>query len=754
MAYEKVTSLPEDRAPRALAFLPELPHFALRDQLLKLKRRRGLIAGTMVAVTLLAWLMVSQIEPLYRASAYVMIEPLRQQPLEFSNVTTQLPPDLEMIQSQIAIITSRGLADKVIDKLDLDLVPEFNSDLPGAAGPGPVERVVEAVKDAGRWTLGLVGLGGESAEPDPAAVARERRTSIVNTFIDQLSASPQGRSRVIEISFASVDRERAAQVVNTVADLYILDQLESKYEATERATNWLNERLMQLREKTEASERAAELFRKQAGLLQGESGTLAAQEISQLNTELITARAVRAEAEARLRQAERVAADPDRANTAVEVLNSELIQRLREQQITLQRRYAELSENYGPKHPSIVSLRADMSDLDGRLKAEINRIIGGIRSEVSVARSREEALNNELETLKQRAGVLSQAQVQLRSLEATASADRLLLNNLQQRFNETTIQQDAQQPDARVISTAPVPQLAYYPKTKLVIVMALFGSAMLGIVLALLLENFDLGFRSSEQIDAATRLPTLGLIPHVPGTARRGTRVEDFLLDRPRSSFAEAMTGAIASLFLIHAQRRPRSVLVTSSLPDEGKSTLSINLARAAQQAGMKTLLIDADLRRPTLHSGLRHTRQPGLVELLTERASFEDVVRRDSRGGIDFIPAGGPVANPLQFLASEQTRTFIQNLGRHYDFVVIDSSPTLVVSDSRVLCRYVDQTLFVVRWAKTRREQVLLALKQLAEAGGTVGGVLLSMVNVKRHAEYGFSDSGQYQYGAKYYHG
>lgn len=754
MSSEEVVPFRDARAQRISRVLAEQPPVSLRDQLLKLKRRKWVILGTVLLVTLLTIYLVERMTPLYTATTTVMIQPKQQQTLtDLEAVVSGLPADLEAIQGEMAVIQSRGLAEKVIDRLALDRLPQFNPEVAATIEKpfDPIGAVTGAIGNLMRSIGSLLGphegASAVSANPDQTL-----RTQIVNNFLYGLQALPQGRSRVIQVSYTTTAPDLAAQIANTVAELYILEQLEAKFDATERATRWLNERLAELRARTEASERAVEQYRAQAGLLQGETTTLATQELSRLNAELILARSAASEAEARLRAAEGARGATNANSLPMTVLQNPLIQNLQSQQIQLTRELADLSETFGERHPQIINKKAELAELGSRLREEVGKIVSGLRNEVTIARQREEMLRGELDQLKQAAGGRGGSVVELRSLEEDAAANRLLLNTLLTRTNETALQRDLLEADARIISPASVPQAPSAPNKTTLIALALLLSTGLGVVLALAVEHMDQGFRSTEQVGHVTGLPSLGMVPVIPRRQRRGIPPQDYFLRKPRSAMGEAMSSAVASLFLTGGDRRPRIVMVTSALPNEGKSTVSVNMARAVGHSGMRTLLIDADLRRPSLDKLLGTKLQPGLVEYLQDKATFEEIVQRDPKSNVDFIGAGGHVANPLHFLAADKTRAFIQGLSKYYDFVVIDSSPVMVVSDPRLLSRYVDETVFVVRWARTRREHALHAMKQIIEAGGSIGGTLLTMVNTRRHADYSFADSGQYHLGPRYY--
>ena len=395
-----------------------------------------------------------------------------------------------------------------------------------------------------------------------------------------------------------------------------------------------------------------------------------------------------------------------------------------------------------------------MEDLQNRIHAEVEKIVGGIRNEVGVAKASEANLQTELDNLKQRAGKLGQSTVELNSLTAEATANRTLLTVMMQRFNETNLQEGIQTSRARILSPAPDPIFPSTPRKGLILGITLFLSTGIALALALALEGADRGFRSLEQLARLTDLPALGITPTLPVWRRRRFAPSEWVLEKPRSAYSEAITAVLAGLFLGGAEQRPKSLLITSSVSGEGKTTLAVSLARAAAQSGMKTLLIDADLRCPMVHRALGLSQQPGLADLLTDKVSFSEALRRDPKSNLDVLVAGGGVSNILQILSADKTRAFFHGLGGYYDLVVVDSSPVMAVTDSRILSRYVDQTLFAVRWGDTPREQAVLALKKLLEGGAALGGVVLSMVHTRRHSQYGFGDSGQYHMSAKYYQG
>ena len=717
----------------------------LRDLLRVLWRRKTAIVGTVVLLTALALIVLFQIAPRYTATALVMIDPRETQIVDIEAVMSGLPGDLETIQSEIEIIQSRGLAEKAIRKLKLYDDPEFNARLRPDSFWDSVGSVV------GGWTQAV--FSGPDGPPTRLELEFDlERVAIIDSFLEKLEVGRRGRSRVIEIAFESENPQTAVQGANAIADLYVVEQLEARFEMTQRATVWLSDRLAELRQAVEVSESAVEAYRERAGLIKGERASLASQQISELNTELVLARSARAEAEARLRQVRNLLKSSGGVDSVAEVLSSPLIQRLREQEAGVERKIAELSTEYGDKHPRMINIRAEMGDLKGKIAAEVNKIVQNLRNEVSVVRAREKSLQASLQQLEQRVAELNTSEVQLRALQREANANRDLYETFLARFKETSTQEDMQRTDSRIIGRADIPIEPSFPKKRLILALVLVGSIFLGIVLAFAIEQLDHGFRSMEQVEHLTGIASIGLVPTI---AKAKGQPENYAVDKPTSILGEAVRTIYTSLVLSSVDAPPRVVLITSALPEEGKTTISLLLGRMFALLGKRSIIIDTDLRRPQVHTKLGIPVAPGLVELLTGEATLEDVIHKDEATGADVIPAGRAGPNAAELLNSERLKSLLRELAADYDLAILDSPPTMVVADSRVLAHLADKTILVVRWAATRREVAAMALKHLVDAGGSIAGTVLSRVNVRKHAGYGYGDSGYY-YGAsqKYYAG
>lgn len=724
----------------------------LREVLRKLWRRKGVIIGVTVVLTVIAALLILQITKLYTAESMVMINYRETQVVDVDAVVSGLIGDAETIESETQVVKSRGVAEKTVDALRLQEDPEFNAAL---RPPSAIKTLLDARSSIPADWLGVVGAEGPGGGVSAEAEVERERARIVDTFLGKLEVSPVGRSRVIRIAFTSENPRTAAAVANQLADFYIVSQLEAKFEATQRANEWLSARVAELREAVNQAERAVEAYRQQSGLIQGRDATLKTQEISELNAQLVIERTKRAETEARLLQVERLLNGSDGDQAVSKVLQSPLMQSLRVQQAEVERQAAQLTQEYGDMHPNMINIRAEAEDLRQKIAEEVDRIVQGLRNEVSVARAREGTLAAALDRLREEVGQANTDEVTLRALEREAQASRALLETFLARSKETGSQEDFQQADATVISRANAPESPSYPRRKLLLIAAMGGAGFLGLMLALGVEMLDHGFRSMEQIERRMGAAPLGLVPAITGLAKLRRGPDTYALQRPASAYAEAIRSLYTGLLLSGGEQPPKTILVASALPKEGKTTIAMSLARMLASSEYRVVLVDCDLRRPTAHKSFGVHSQPGLVEVLLGKSSVEEVLATDPCSGTRLVPAGESVANPADLLGSPQMKRFLAWLADGHDLVILDSPPVLAVSDARVLARMVDGILFLVRWVGTPRERAIAGWRQLVEAGGKVAGVALTMVDVRRHAQYGYSDSGAY-YGRvkKYYTG
>jgi capsular exopolysaccharide synthesis family protein len=716
-------------------------------------RQRWIISAFTVAGIVICLYMISGLKPTYRASALLLLQGQEQNAIPTQMAVVPLePPDLETVNAEIAVIKSRPFAEKIIDALKLETNPEFARK---DEEPTIASMAIDWVRDSFSSFLDTVySAFGLAAEEDfilnAAAAEAAKREQLIDSYLKRLEARPAGRSRLIEVAFTSNDPQLSATVANTLTDYYISEQVRAKVDVTEKTAKWLDDRLQTLRAEAEKTERQAEQYRSKSGLVRGEAGPLIVQEISKLSNDLSIARVARAEADARLQQAERAISGAGRGTTT-DVLRSPLIQDLTRQLIGLKQQETNLLKSMGEKHPSVLAVRAQIDDMQIAIGQETRALLSGLRSEAAAARAREKTLSDQLDVLKTQTATVSQAEVQLRSYSADVDSSRALLNQLQTRFNEVVLQRDILQPDARLLAAATVPTLPNGPNKPLLLILATFFAAVVGVVVGMLREAMDGKVRSADQLTVATGVPMLGIVPLLPGRWRSRGAASRYILEHPASSYAEAIN-AILTAHLLRAARRSVVITVSSSLPGEGKSLFSLSLARAATNLGKRVLLIEADLRRPSLHEFIGTSAASGLSDVLNGQASLDDAIRYDPRSELQFLSCGSPVRNPLPLIGSRDFVNLLQTARRSFDLVIIDGPPLLPVPDGRILAANADETIFLAAWGRTPVSQALQALRILENSGANVRGVVVSQVNVRRHAEYGYSDSGQYHLGRAYY--
>lgn len=704
-------------------------------------RRKGLITVTTLVLTTMAVVATLMITPKYSATAYVMVSPGQTKVVEaVEAVVAGSSADSAAVESEARILRSRSLADRVVTELELQNDPEFNSQL---VPPTLVDRlfgpVRNAVSQAKRWLAGAEGDAGSGS------AGRTLQTRVVDAFLSRLDVGIEGRSRVIAVTFTSENPETAAKVVNTLADLYIVMQLEAKFAATRTATRWLNDRLTELRQRVEMAEDAAEKYRAQHGLIANRDVMITTEQASEASNQLAVARSQRAEAEARLREVESVAANPSGAETVSEVLGSELIQRLREQETEVQRKVSDLGQTLGRNHPALVSARAELAEVRTKIEAEMQKIVQRMKNEVVAAQAREAAVAESLEEVKARASEQNQFEVKLRALEREATASRTLLETFLARAQETSSQESYQTADAQVVSRADIPGRPSSPNTKLMVVAGFLLALGFAVLLAFLLEFLDSGFRSEEQIEQTLGVASLGLVPSLKRSWGKSQRPSTYMVKHPASAYVESIRGLYTSLRLSNGDHLPRVVLIASSLPNEGKTTLAVSFASLLSGSGLRALVIDTDLRKPSVHRALGLAAKPGLVDYLQDRSPLTSVIQHDPSTGIDVIAAGGSGGKRPDLLGTDRMRGLLDQLQATYDVVILDSAPLLAVSETRILVRIADKTVFLVRWADTRRDTAMRGLQHVAEAGSNVVGVMLTMVDLQKYTKHRYGEFAHY---------
>jgi succinoglycan biosynthesis transport protein ExoP len=718
----------------------------LRELWRAIVRRKFVLLSTILVITGATYAFISQQTPLYTGQTLIQIQTRDAQVIQVAGVVEELVADPATMQSEIQFLLSPAFLRRMVEQLNLVEDPEFNSALRADAGPSVLELLNPMRYVPESW-LAAVSVQQESSTPavDPAQLELNR---VVSAFGSGLEVLQIGGSYVIALSFWSEDPTKAAMIVNAIADEYLVSQVEAKFQAAERATEWLGKRIQELRGEVLEAEAKIVEYRSRNNLVNTDNSNPATLQFFQLNSQLALAQAERAAAEARLSQARAMLDADGGVQAAALVMHSPVMADLRSQELQLIRRISELSSEMGERHPQMVTTRGELATVREKMQDEVQRIISELTNEVTVTRARERELQKHMASLQSDAANLDLAEVELRDLTMEADANRQLFATFLTRFREIIEQQELQEADAKVMSAASVPVAPTYPQVTLVTMIALAASVVLGTLLVFVVERWDsgYGFRSADEIQSALGLRALALVPDLSRRETNGASAEDYIVQKPNSSYAEALQRIRTSLFLADGERPPKTVLVTSSVPLEGKSAIAVSLARQSARSGLKVILVDADLRRPRLHEILGLANQNGVSEVLTGRVSPEVAIKHDERSGLDFLPAGVGVVSPPDLFRTSTMRILLEEMGAYYDLVILDSPPVGAVSDGLTLAGIVDKSLYVIRWEQTPRNVVLAGMRQMFEAGADIAGVVLSRVDVKKHARYGYADSGYYR--------
>jgi capsular exopolysaccharide synthesis family protein len=685
-------------------------------------RRKVLMFSVIIVLMAGAAVQIASLIPRYETRALILIDTRRNAMSDLQAIVTGSQADLLQVQTQVDILRSQALALDVTRRLDLVREPEFAA----ALVPRPSGLAAQFAP-----LLALVGQA--PPEPEPLSANEKLRAAALLLATEKMTVVNDSRSYVVAVQVRAEDPELAARIANTYAEVYLAFNKQLKDSAVQRANHFLDQRLAPLKDKLREAEREVAAYREQTGLIEDRVATggaerrvtMLGQQLAQINGQLVQATAARLQREVSLDQIRQAQRGVGSVYNIPEVVASPLIQRLRTQQSEIAARQASLSQSRLESNPAVLALRAEEREVRARIDDEVAKTIGALASEVAAARAREEALRGSLAQLQGQVADQSKAEIRLRELESEATAARMVYTETLNRSEQNANQRDGQQPDASMISPANVPLAASPPTKRQLLVLSFLASCLIAVIAALVRDRLETGFRTAEQVEEETGLSALGFIPR----ARR--RNAALMPDDAETSFVEAVNTVRGALQMADVAGRPKVVLITSALPEEGKTFFSVALARSVARAGGRSLLVDCDLRRPSIAATLGIAAQPGLGALVAgQRAA--DLVQRDEASGIDVITAVALRDNVQSIVSSEALRALLADAREQYDIIVLDSPPVLAVVDSRVMSLMADATVMVVRWRRTPRVLVLQALKQLRVYGARVAGVVITQANLR----------------------
>ncbi|SFK75508.1 polysaccharide biosynthesis tyrosine autokinase [Methylocapsa palsarum] len=716
-----------------------------------LRRQLPIVSVIMLCSLALALLYLFNTPPMFTAEGAMVIDTRKVQILQMGaqnqSVLGDLQIDASTVQTQVEVLKSDNIGLAVIRKLKLTEDPEFVG-----PGKGIISRILRFV----------LGAGAPPTEFD-------LEQSALQYFNGQRTVTREGLTYVIEIGFTSQNPETAAKVVNAIVAAYVDDQFDSKYQAARRAGDWLMERVTELRGQASAAERAVADFKEKHNLVSVDpSGRLINdQQLGEVSSQLIIARAATAEAKARLDRILAVMSQEVPDASVADALKSEVIIKLRQQYLELAQRESIFSQRYGPNHLATINLRTQMQELRRSISDEMRKIAGSFKSDYEIALTRENSLKGSLANVVTDANTSGQAQIQLRELKSSADTARTLYDNFLARYMETVQQQDsAPISETRLISPAVPPDRKSSPKTMTTLLMAIFGGGALGFAVAYLREASDGVLRTSDQVEDILHVNCLAMAPSLKppkgafasaspqlagsgagsgnefdGDFDQGVAPFDYynhVVTAPFSRYAEAVRSIKIAADLNGALKSHKVIGLTSTLPNEGKSTLASNLAHLIADAGGSVVLVDADLRSPSL-SKYFSPDAAGLIEVVIGNIPLDAAIAKVSGGKLDFLPAGATSRLPHtnEILASAAMKKLIDALRARYDYIIVDLSPVAPIVDVRTTGHIIDTYVYVVEWGKTKVDVIERGLSEAQSVYDRLLGVVLNKVDMSAQSRY-----------------
>jgi polysaccharide biosynthesis transport protein len=727
------------------------------DQLMAIARRQWIVvAAAVVAALAVGTAYLVTAVPLYTASTSVLIDRGNSEVVQQLSTIGGVLDDESSVLSQVELLKSDTIGLATVDNLKLYDNSEFMSS--GGSFLGTATSSIRALLSS----IGLTSRStGDLIDPSEA-----RRRSALGRLKGGLAIQRVGRAYVLEIAYTSPSPGLAATIANAVAEAYINDKLDAKYQATRRAGEWLQDRIEELRQQSLASDLAVQKFRAANGLVTAGNGLVSDQQLTELNSALIVARADTARAQARYDRIQEILASGQTDAIVTDALDSSVINTLRQKFLNASKLESEISKRLGPDHVQAVRLRQEMSEYNRLMFDELKRIAESYQSELEVSRSRERNITEGVRKATSVSVAASETQVQLRELERSSEAYKNLYQTFLQRYQEAVQQQSFPVTEARIISKAVGPGGPSSPRKPLVIAISVLFGLMIGAGIGAFREFRDRFFRTGDQIRDVLGVEYLGATPAIVKKADTSVAspvdrevhfrnsVSNFAMNYPLSSFSETLRSCKIAIDL-NIAKASKIVGVVSTLPGEGKSTIALNLAQVLAKSG-RTLLIDTDLRNPGTTRAIGQHAQAGLIQVLTEGLPYTSVLLHDPASGLDVLPVvvKRRITHSSELLASPQMHQLLSRVSAEYDYVVLDLPPLAPVVDARSIAGRIDGFIMVVEWGVVSRkvvQQTLVAEHQIAER---TLGVVLNKVDVQKlklYREYGSSDYYSSRYSSYY---
>jgi len=732
--------------PPSLRAYPELlsQESALGEYFRVLVKRKWTVLACLLTIFSVVAIASLKMTPIYEASGSIAINKPDSGLVNFSNSPTFNVDafDPTELETEVKILQSDLLALQVVKELGLDRRPEFGGKQPTL--PSALDLA-----------------------PDPLQADAGRTSALISGFRANLKVTLAPNTHIVEVHFRSPDKDLAANVVNTLMSTYTENNFKSRFDSTMQASDWLSKQLVDLQIKVETSQEKLVRYQKEHEILGiDEKQNITTAKLDELNKALTTAESERMDKESVYRLVQ--SGDTDTlvsAATAVDASGtgnqsaSGLLESLRSKEADVKIQAAELSTQFGPSYPKVAQLNGQLKEIDAQILLETKKVAGKIRGQYMAAVQRENMLHDALEKQKQEANKLNESAIQYSILKRDLESYRSLYEGLMEKMKQAGVSAGLKSNNFRIVDVARVPTYPIEPNIPRNLTFAFMLGLTSGVGLAFLLEGLDNTVRTTEQAQMISGFAPLGMIPMGSRNAREGASsnrlviasskeaVELITQVRPQSQMAESYRALRTSLLLSNLGSHPKVIMITSALPQEGKTTTSINCAVVLAQKGVRVLLIDADLRRPSIHKTLGMGPRSGLSNVLTGSATLQQAITRSPiLPNLSVLPAGTPPPNPAELLASTNMRDVLEELRGQYDHIVVDTPPTLSVTDAVVLSPRADAIVLVIRCGQTTKQALRRSRDILMQVNAKVSGVLLNAVDLSSPDYYYY-----YEYQGKY---
>ncbi len=719
----------------------------LRDYWKIVWKRRWIVLALFLIVLITTAVATFTMKPLYRGTASIQINKENPQVMEFKEIFSVNMWDSDYYQTQYKVLESRTLAKRVIQTLKLSEHPEFQ--------PKPLTAFQQWKSNFLKpiftlFTSSRIASSKKKDVPEQDPSESPKETALISDFLGKLKIEPIRNSRLVKVHFDSSNPELSAQVVNTLADSYIQLNVEGRFIATEKIREWLSTQLEDLKAKVERADEALQAFGSQHDIISlDEKENVTMQRLTELNEALTRAESERMAKEALYRQTK-----DKNFDVLPSILENKLVMDLKQAYIQLEAQYMKLSETFKPEYPEMVRLKNQMQSIKVRMDAEINKILGGIRSEYESSLRREYLIRQAFDQQKAKVMEMKDQAIQYNILKREADTNKELYKGLLQRMKETAVSAGLTMSNIQVLDKAEKPTGPYKPNIRQNLLLAAVVGLFLGIGLAFFFEYLDNTVKTPEEVEHLLRLPSFGMVPEISYERRKrmeqGTSypVELVTHGHPKSILSEAYRNIRTSILLSFSEKPPKKIVITSPNPSEGKTTTVINTGIALSQTGAKVLIVDGDMRHPRIHKIFNHNNGAGLSNFLSGNAPLDSIVKKTEVPNLYYIPSGPIPPNPSELIGSNLFKDLIKILGNRFDHVVLDSPPALGFADSIILSTTVDGVVLVVLGGKTPRETLQRAKEILYQVNAKILGVVINRVDIRR------SDYGYYYYRHHYYYG